>query len=289
MSTKKNDTDDTIRNSTADAVNPSDTGLVNKGQTQRPKLSKDSSEPQVGPLIRPDFKANASDQRPQNASMEAFSAAGQYQEPSEGASAEELRKAAVEEAKRYQEAREKHEDNADQASWLLLRLMLRVLEAFERPGGVYDAEGFQTFLKENGAPPRNNAGSDFHRVAKACTPIGMKSSRVSKLGGTLKALKEHGVRSDTVLVELDKRLPIKDDGPSHFGAHRFFLLYQQDKRAADERAKAGMEPANPYANWPKTKLLKQGKLLFEVLWKEHLIPSKFEGIEAALEAAALAG
>lgn len=285
MSTKKNDTDDTIRTSTTEAVNLSDGAVVNEKNTQHPQRPEDSLEQGATALIKPHFK-KASEQKSQNASMEAFSGTEAGQEPPAGASAEELREAAVEEAKRYQDARERHEDNADRASWHLLRLMLRVLEAFEQPSGGYDAEGFQRFLKDNGAPPRDNAGSDFHRLAKACTPVGMKSPRVSKFGGTLKALSERGVRSDTVLAELNKRLPIKEDGPSHFGAHRFFLLYQQDKRAADEKAKADMEPVNPYSKWTRKKLIEQGKLLFDVIWKEGLLPSEFDGIEAALDAAA---
>lgn len=257
--------------------------------TQNDQALRASSDPELTKAAAAPVVANTASSKPakkdKNASMEAFSVGllDQEQDLSEGASAEELRNAAVEEAKRYQIAREAHEDDADRASWTLIRLMLRVVESFERLDGDYDEPAFQQFLADNGAAPRKNAASDFHRLAKACTPRGMKSSRVSKFGGVITALRRREIQSSNVLTELNKRESVKEGGPLHFGAHRFFLLYQEDKKEQEDRNKPEEESGNPYKAWPRPKLVREGKLLLEALFVQGLVPSEYEGLEAYLQ------
>ncbi|GJD54752.1 hypothetical protein [Methylobacterium dankookense] len=218
--------------------------------------------------------------------MEANSKTKQSLIPGPAASSQELREAALKEAKLYEHACKKHDKAADKASWTLVYLMLRVLETFEQNGQRNEA-AFEAFLTTNRARKHGNSDTEYHRLAKACTPKEANSSRVSKLGGAIAALRARGIGSATVEEELKKRLPVEDGGERHGGVHRFFLLYQKAKRdkAKQDKAEqeqAGTTPPNPYANLAPERLVKQAKLLLQALKTQNLLPEGFEGLEAAL-------
>jgi hypothetical protein len=264
MSTKKNDTDATIRTNPGDPVNPSDRGLVNKVETQ-PNQELESEASKVvhnitsgeakgsegTPVGPPNSVSMGTNLTPLQLLEQAQKAALSLD--SEDAGEKERRKG-------YTEVSRAEGRN-------VLKHMLRFVESFKDASGRVDEASLQSFLDTHVGKPHGGAKTPYQRISKHCAGSDTGRPLITKRAYALDVIVKRNIPSDELDARFEEKEEIGPDKLLRSGMQKYVLLYEIENGLTKA-------PADKYKNTKDDRLIKETIDMIWVLVERKKLPSE---------------